>query len=327
MILENSFYILIGLVLLAWSADKLVLYAVSMAKHLKVSPFLIGIVIIGFGTSAPEMLVSAFAALDNVGGLAVGNALGSNIANIALVLGFAALFSPIIISKKVLKKDIIVLFLITFLTIILLIDNQLSTLDGILLSICLCVYLAWSAISDKKSNETDQYEEQEDDEFDLNSAPEASLGKSSLWTLISLIILLGSSKVLLNGAIGISTALGISDLMIGLTVVAIGTSMPELAASIAAAKQKQTGLIIGNILGSNAFNTLGVLGIVGILSDTSVGPEVLQRDFVVLVILMLLLTAFAFIYGKLSKTSAGVLLCAYFSYLGFLIYNALQLAA
>ena len=329
MILENSFYVLIGLILLAWSADKLVLYAVSMAKHLKVSPFLIGIVIIGFGTSAPEMLVSAFAALDNVGGLAVGNALGSNIANIALVLGFAALFSPIIISKKVLKKDITVLFLITFLTIILLIDNQLTTLDGIILFLCLFAYLAWSAISDKKDNATEQEQnqeqnqEQKDDEFDLNSAPEISLGKSSLWTLINLIILLGSSKVLLIGAIGISTALGISDLMIGLTVVAIGTSMPELAASIAAAKQKQTGLIIGNILGSNAFNTLGVLGIVGILSDTSVGPEVLQRDFVVLVAIMLLLTAFAFVYGKLSKTSAGILLCAYFSYLGFLIYNAL----
>ena len=325
MILENSFYVLIGLILLAWSADKLVLYAVSMAKHLKVSPFLIGIVIIGFGTSAPEMLVSAFAALDNVGGLAVGNALGSNIANIALVLGFAALFSPIIISKKVLKKDITVLFLITFLTIILLIDNQLTTLDGIILFLCLFAYLAWSAISDKKDNATEQEQnqEQKDDEFDLNSAPEISLGKSSLWTLINLIILLGSSKVLLIGAIGISTALGISDLMIGLTVVAIGTSMPELAASIAAAKQKQTGLIIGNILGSNAFNTLGVLGIVGILSDTSVGPEVLQRDFVVLVAIMLLLTAFTFVYGKLSKTSAGILLCAYFSYLGFLIYNAL----
>lgn len=327
MILENSFYVLIGLILLAWSADKLVLYAVSMAKHLKVSPFLIGIVIIGFGTSAPEMLVSAFAALDNVGGLAVGNALGSNIANIALVLGFAALFSPIIISKKVLKKDITVLFLITFLTIILLIDNQLTTLDGIILFLCLFAYLAWSAISDKKDNATEQEQnqeqEQEDDEFDLDSAPEISLGKSSLWTLINLIILLSSSKVLLIGAIGISTALGISDLMIGLTVVAIGTSMPELAASIAAAKQKQTGLIIGNILGSNAFNTLGVLGIVGILSDTSVGPEVLQRDFVVLVAIMLLLTAFTFVYGKLSKTSAGILLCAYFSYLGFLIYNAL----
>lgn len=323
MILENSFYIVVGLILLAWSADKLVLYAVSMAKHLNVSAFLIGIVIIGFGTSAPEMLVSALAAIDNVGGIAIGNALGSNIANIGLVLGFAALFSSIAISKKVLTSDITVLFIITAITIVLLLDKQLSTLDGIILIICLVAYLVWSAISDKNSDEENN---EQDDEFDLEAKPEASLVKSCLWTLASLAILLGSSKILLVGAIGISKILGISDLMIGLTVVAIGTSMPELAASIAAAKQKQTGLIIGNILGSNAFNTLGVLGIVGLLSDTSVGTAVLYRDFSVLTALMLLIIIFAVLKNKLTKVSGTILLSSYFCYLAFLIYNALQLA-
>ncbi len=320
----DIFYIVAGLVLLAWSADKLVLYAVSLAKHLNVSPFLIGIVIIGFGTSAPEMLVSALAALDNVGGLAVGNALGSNIANIGLVLGFAACFSPLIISTKVLKVDLTVLFLITALTAGLLLDQKISTLDGIILASSLVLFLIWSAYSDKKNKSSNQEDIQGEDEFDLESEPDVSLKKSSLWTFISLVILLVSSKILLVGAIGISKALGISDLMIGLTVVAIGTSMPELAASIAAAKQKQTGLIIGNILGSNAFNTLGVLGIVGILSNTEVGPEVIQRDFIALFIIMVLLTALAFFRGKLSKLSGTLLLLAYFSYLGLLIYNALQ---
>ena len=317
MLITDIFYIAIGLGLLAWSADKLVEYAVSLAKHLNVSAFLIGIVIIGFGTSAPEMLVSALAALDNVGGIAIGNALGSNIANIGLVLGFAALFSPIAITKKVLKSDITILFLITALAIILLLDKQLDTFDGIILAISLIAYLAWSALSDKNSNE-------QNDEFDPDARPESSLRKSAIWTVISLVVLLGSSKILLVGAIGISKALGISDLMIGLTVVAIGTSMPELAASVAAAKQKQTGLIIGNILGSNAFNTLGVLGIVGLLSNTSVGTEVLQRDFIVLIVLMLVLTAVAFLRGKLSRPSGFILLLGYFSYLSFLIYNALQ---
>ncbi len=318
MLIIDILFIIIGLGLLAWSADKLVEYAVALAKHLNVSAFLIGIVIIGFGTSAPEMLVSALAALDNVGGIAIGNALGSNIANIGLVLGFAALFSSIAISKKVLKSDITVLSLITVLAIVLLIDKQLSTIDGFILIICLVVYLAWSAFSDKQSGK------QQDDEFDLDAEPESSLGKSIIWTVASLAILLASSKVLLVGAVGISKALGISDLMIGLTVVAIGTSMPELAASIAAAKQKQTGLIIGNILGSNAFNTLGVLGIVGLLSDTSISPEVLQRDFIVLIILMLAISVIAFLRGKLSKPSGFILLLGYFSYLAFLIYNALQ---
>lgn len=320
MLITDIFYIIVGLGLLAWSADKLVEYAVALAKHLNVSAFLIGIVIIGFGTSAPEMLVSALAALDNIGGIAIGNALGSNIANIGLVLGFAALFSSIAISKKVLKADITILFLITALAIILLLDQQLSTVDGIILSISLIAYLAWSAFSDKKSGE-------QNDEFDPDAAPKSSLRKSAIWTVISLVILLGSSKILLVGAVGISKALGISDLMIGLTVVAIGTSMPELAASVAAAKQKQTGLIIGNILGSNAFNTLGVLGIVGLLSNTSVGIEVLQRDFIVLIILMLVLTAVAFLRGKLNKPSGFILLIGYFSYLSFLIYNALQIAS
>jgi len=321
MLILDIFYILIGLALLAWSADKLVEYAITLAKHLNVSAFLIGIVIIGFGTSAPEMLVSALAALDNVGGIAIGNALGSNIANLGLVLGFAAVFSSITISKKVLKSDITILFLITALAIVLLLDKQLSTIDGIVLVISLAAYLAWSAISDKKSGE------QQDDEFDLDTEPKISLGKSAIWTVLSLVILLGSSKILLVGAVGVSKALGISDLMIGLTVVAIGTSMPELAASVAAAKQKQTGLIIGNILGSNAFNTLGVLGIVGLLSNTSIGNEVLQRDFIALIIFMLALTAFAFIKGKLSKPSGFILLFGYFSYLGFLIYNALQVVS
>ena len=162
MLIIDILFIIIGLGLLAWSADKLVEYAVALAKHLNVSAFLIGIVIIGFGTSAPEMLVSALAALDNVGGIAIGNALGSNIANIGLVLGFAALFSSIAISKKVLKSDITVLSLITVLAIVLLIDKQLSTIDGFILIICLVVYLAWSAFSDKQSGK------QQDDEFDLD---------------------------------------------------------------------------------------------------------------------------------------------------------------
>ncbi len=324
LILDVTF-IIVGLTLLAWSADKLVLYAVSLAKHLHISPFLIGIVIIGFGTSAPEMLVSALAALDDVGGIAIGNALGSNIANIGLVLGFAALFSPLLISKKVLKADLSVLFVITFLTIGLLLDRHLSTLDGTILICSLVGFLLWSAYNDKKEDKSTT--SQEEDEFDLEGQPEESLLKSSLWTLISLALLLGSSKMLLDGAVGISQALGISDLMIGLTVVAIGTSMPELAASIAAAKQKQTGLIIGNILGSNAFNTLGVLGIVGLLSDTNVDPEVLQRDFTVLFTIMILLTALAFLRGRLGKLSGTLLLSSYFGYLGFLIYNALTLTA
>lgn len=310
-IIYNIVYIVVGLTLLAWSADKLVHYAVSLANHLGVTPFLIGVVVIGFGTSAPEMLISAMAALNDSGGLAIGNALGSNIANIGLVLGVATLFASLTLSKKILKFDLSVLFGITLITFALLLDRHLSTIDGLILSACLIIFLIWSALSNMN--------EQVNAEIEENNT---SFKKSISWTIANLIVLLGSSKILLTGAVGISESLGISELVIGLTVVAIGTSIPELAATIAAVKQKQTGLIVGNILGSNAFNTLGVLGIVGLLSDTIVTPEVLYRDFSTLFTMMVTLTFLAIKYGKLGKLSGIILLISYLSYLAFLIYNA-----
>lgn len=306
-------YIIIGLCLLAWSADKLVHYAVSLANHLGVTPFFIGIVIIGFGTSAPEMLISALAALDDAGGLAIGNALGSNIANIGLVLGSAALIAPLVLSKSILKFDLVVLFFITFIAIGLMIDRNLNFIDGIILACLLAAFLIWSTMTNMSQ---DLEDELEDDDI--------SLTRSSIWTLVSLLILLGSSKLLLTGAVGICDELGVSELMVGLTVIAIGTSLPELAASIAAAKQKQSGMIIGNILGSNAFNTLGVLGIVGLLSNTNVEQEVLYRDWSVLVVIMLLLAALAVKRGKLGFLSGALLLSSYMAYLLYLIAHALN---
>jgi len=307
--LSYIIYIAIGLGLLTWSADKLVEYAISLANHLGVSPFFIGVVIIGFGTSAPEMLISALASLDNSGGLAVGNALGSNIANIGLVLGCAALIAPLALSKKIIRNDIVALFLISIVTISLKLDNVISLIDGIILLTLLIVFLVWSA----KSNA-------EDEDLDSNGA---SLMTSSLWVLACLTILIGSSKLLLTGAIGLCNILGISELIIGLTVVAIGTSLPELAASIAAAKKKQSGMIIGNIIGSNAFNTLGVLGIVGLLSETTVENEVLLRDWGFLLTIMLLLTIMVMKSGVLNKLSGTLLLLSYATYLALLTTGTL----
>jgi len=306
-------YIILGLGLLAWSADKLVEYAVSLANHLGVTPFFIGIVIIGFGTSAPEMLISALAALDDAGGLAVGNAIGSNIANIGLVLGSVALIAPLTLSRKILKFDLVILFIITLVAIGLMLDKHLSFIDGAILVVLLASFLIWSALSNMS--------EDQNDELDEDDIP---LSKSIIWTLASLAILLGSSKLLLTGAIGICDELGISELIVGLTVIAIGTSLPELAASIAAAKQKQSGMIIGNILGSNAFNTLGVLGIVGLLSDTTVSSDVLYRDWSVLVVIMSLLALLAVKRGRLASLAGVILLSSYLGYLGYLILQAIR---
>jgi len=305
-------YIIFGLGFLAWSADKLVEYAVSLANHLGVTPFFIGIVIIGFGTSAPEMLISALAALDDTGGLAVGNAIGSNIANIGLVLGSVALIAPLALSKKILKFDLTVLFIITLVAVGLMLDKHISFMDGAILILLLVGFLVWSALSNMSDDQ--------DDELKDDNIP---LAKSVIWTLASLAILLGSSKLLLTGAVGICDELGISELIVGLTVIAIGTSLPELAASIAAAKQKQSGMIIGNILGSNAFNTLGVLGIVGLLSDTTISSEVLYRDWAVLITIMVLLTILAVKKGKLATLAGTLLLSSYLGYLGYLIIQTI----
>ncbi|MGH1541143.1 MAG: calcium/sodium antiporter [Arenicella sp.] len=305
--------ILIALVLLIWSADQLVRYSSSLAQHLGITPFLIGIIVIGFGTSAPELFVSALASVQGKGNLAIGNALGSNITNIGLVLGCATLISVLTLTQRMIRVDLTTIFATSIIALLLILDATLSRVDGAILMILMVVFLVWSA----RSNKADPLEEL--DEFDHT----ISKAKAGLWTVVSLIILIGSSKLLVTGAVNIAAALGVSELIIGLTIVAIGTSLPELAASIAALRQKEGSMVIGNIIGSNTFNTLGVLGLTGLIRTTQVEPSVMHRDFPVLFIIMTLLLIFVLPKQQLQRWQGGVLLLSYFAYLGYLISQAL----
>lgn len=271
MIIDIS-YILIGLLGLMISADKFVLGASNLALNMKMSPILVGIIIVGIGTSAPEILVSSSAALEE-SDLALGNAIGSNISNIALIIGVTALFIPITVQRTLIKKEFMLLLGTTAFGIYLLSDGALSRLDALFLFIAL-IFVLYFFISNARYS-TSEKEKQEDSD---NEEAKMSMNKSILYTILGMVALVVFSKLLVVGAVNLSSALGVSDVVIGLTIVSIGTSLPELSACIAAAKQRQADLAIGNIVGSNIFNILAGLSVSGFIYPMEVKEELLVRD-------------------------------------------------
>ena len=291
-----------GLVLLVWSADRFIAGAVGLAHYYNLPPIVIGVVVVGFGTSAPELLISAIAAWQGNSGLAVGNAIGSNITNIALILGVTALLTPIIVSEKTLKREFPVLFAAMGLSWLFLSDGVLSLDNALLLLLTLVValsYLAWISKNDGSDLEEPEYFH--------------SLGRSVFWTLAGLVLLLISSDILVYAGTGLAKAFGVSDLVIGLSIVAIGTSLPELAASVTGALKHHTDIAIGNVLGSNIFNILGVIGVPGLISTYTIPEEVFTRDLPVMLALTILLFIFAYTTragnGMFRMTGIIFLLC------------------
>ena len=307
--------ILAGFLVLIWSADFLVDNASVLASRLGLSAFIVGVVIIGFGTSAPEMFVSAMAALDNKGNLALGNALGSNITNIGLVLGAAALMCTLTVSKAAAFRDIPVVIVTGILAVLLARDGQISHIDGIILLTVLIAYLVWSGINDKKNGQTEEM-------------PEDDKNKSTLYyvgaTIISIAALMLASKMLVSGSVSIAKMLGIGELVIGLTIVAIGTSLPELAAAIAAARKNAHDMIIGNIIGSNIFNTLGVLGIMGVIRSTEIDTAAIGRDFPIMFGFTLLMLLLAITQKKFSRFSGVLFVGGYTAYVCYLVIATLK---
>lgn len=315
--------IVIGLILLVWSADRFVDGAAATAQHLGLPSLLIGMLVIGFGTSAPELLVSGLASWQGNPGLALGNAYGSNIANIGLILGIVALMSPLAVHSQVLKQELPLLGAVTLLSAWLLLDGSISRVDAGLLLLLLVAFMAlsiWRARS--QSDDVLGVETVES----LASHP-MTLKAAVTWTLIGLAILLISSRMLVWGAVDIAQAFGVSDLIIGLTVVAIGTSLPELASSISAVRKNEHDLVLGNIVGSNLFNTLAVVGFAGMIAPIDASAEVLTRDWPVMAALTLALIVFGIGWrgqGRINRFEAGALAAAYFAYTGYLVYTAVQ---
>ncbi|MED5526511.1 calcium/sodium antiporter [Gallaecimonas pentaromativorans] len=315
--------ILGGLALLVWSADRFVDGAAATARHAGMPPLLIGMVVIGFGTSAPEMVVSALAALDGNPDLALGNAYGSNITNIALILGLVAMLSPIAVQSQVIKKELPLLGAITLLSGALLMDGELDRLDaGILLGV-FALLMGWSIVQGLRQR-GDAIGQEVD--LDLDSQPMA-LKPALIWLAIGLVLLVISSRILVWGAVTIAHHLGVSDLVIGLTIVAIGTSLPELASSIAAVRKNEHDLALGNVIGSNLFNTLAVVGIAAAIKPMSVEALVLHRDWLVMAVLTVLLFIMGYGFkrqGRINRFEGLILLLIYIGYSSYLFYGIMN---
>jgi cation:H+ antiporter len=275
-------------------------------------------VIVGFGTSVPEMVVSALSAAQGNVGIALGNAYGSNITNIALVLGVAALISPIAFHSNVLRKELPILTGVTALAAYQLWDGDLSRVEALVLLgvfVSLMVWTVWQGLR-KKSDSLGSEMEQE---LKGRTMP---VGRAVFWLIGGLVLLVVSSQILIWGAIKIAQGFGVSDLIIGLTIVAVGTSLPELASSIIAARKGEHDIALGNVLGSNLFNTLAVVGIAGTIHPIIVGPEVFSRDITVMALLTLSLFFIGFGFrgpGRISRFEGAFLIACYVAYLAFLV--------
>ena len=318
--------IVVGLFLLIWSADRFVEGASSIARIMGISPLVVGMVIVGLGTSAPEMLVSATAALQGNPGMGIGNAIGSNITNITLVLGLTAIFYVLPVHSRMLKQEIPLVLSSAVLAWWLIADGYFSRLDGIILIICMIALLIWMLLQAKKDR---HFHDPLIDETIEELPEKMPLKHSVTWTFAGLILLLISSKLLVWGASNIASLMGISDLVIGLTIVAIGTSLPELAATLSSARKGETDLAVGNIVGSNLFNTLAVLAIPALIQPFELPKGVLDRDIIVMLVLTLVLLVFS--YGlfkqgrnKITRLNGVVLLLAFIAYELLLYYQTVH---
>ncbi len=311
--LLNIVIFLVGLIVLSWSADRFVYGASALAKNIGISPMMIGLTIVAMGSSAPEIVVSAIASANGNMNTAVGNALGSNITNIALVLGITALVKPLLVSSTTLKRELPALLIISLIAIGFMFDGELKSYEGIILLglfIFVLAMMAWLSLQVDK-----------EDPLVAETADEIPKGVSNtsalIWIGVGLVILPLSAHFLVNSAVEIARYMGISDLVIGLTIIAFGTSLPELAASVAGVLKGEDDLALGNIIGSNIFNLLAVLGMPGLIAPGILVPDVYNRDMYVMIGLTLLLFLFSFdLIGKrtISRTNGFILLACFIGY-------------
>ncbi len=316
-----------GLVLLVWSAGRFVEGSVSTARYFNMPPLVIGMVIVGFGTSAPEMVVSALASFEGSPGIALGNAYGSNIANIALIIGVTALISPIMVYSTVLRQELPILTLLTILSFVLIADLKLARLDAIILLLVFGCLMAWTIYQGLKQK-TDSLAKEVEAQTSAKAMP---VKLAVFWLVAGLVLLIVSSRILVWGAVEMARIFGVSDMIIGLTVIAVGTSLPELASSVIAARKGEHDIALGNILGSNLFNTLAVVGIAGVICPFTVETETLSRDMVVMGALTISLFIIGYGFrgrqGRVNRFEGAVLLSVYVAYTIYLISTMVAVPA
>ncbi len=303
--------LLSGFLLLIWSADEFTKNGAKIANIFKISPLIIGLIIFGFGTSAPEILVSGLAAWEGNTGLSIGNAIGSNIFNIALVLGVSAIIAPIKVPKDILQKEWLFLMFTTLVAGVLLWNKHLGVFDGLVLLSLLILFLTYTLKAAKK---------QHSHEFDAlkHTIDKGQTFKTWAILLLSLVILISSAKMVVYGGIKIAKFFQVSDLIIGLTVIALGTSLPELAVSISNVLKKQFKMVIGNVIGSNLFNTIAVLAIPGLIHPSAIPSLVINRDYPLMLLLTVLLFIVSYKFGKkhiINRFEGGILVVVFGFYM------------
>jgi cation:H+ antiporter len=311
--LENILLVIAGLVLLIWGADRFVHGAAAGARNLGIAPLMIGLTVVAFATSAPEILVSIDASLRGQPGLAYGNAIGSNIVNIGLVLGCVSIIRPIQLRSATLRREMPALLAVTLLTVSLFLDSYLSRIDGLVMLTGLVIVMIWLARLGMRSAPSDPIKK----DFEAEIPTNVSMRMAITWLLIGLGTLLVGAHLLVDGSIHIAHALGVSEVVIGILLVALGTSLPELAVSLVSALKGEYGLAIGNIVGSNIFNLLAVIGVAATIAPSPMAPSVLSLHIFVMVAFTLVLFAMTYDYdgkSELSRIEGAALLIAFIAY-------------
>jgi cation:H+ antiporter len=305
--------VIVGIGLLVWSADRFVEGAASTAAHFGMPPLLIGMVIVGFGTSAPEMVVSALSAIEGTPGIALGNAYGSNIANIALILGLTALVKPVAVHSRVLRQELPILTAVTALAAWQVHDQAIGRTDALVLLAVFVALMTWT-IRQGLRQKADTLASEVQQEMEVRRMP---MRRAVFWLLTGLVLLIVSSRILVWGAVELARMFHVSDMIIGLTIVAVGTSLPELASSVIAARRGEHDIALGNVLGSNLFNTLAVVGIAGMIHPMATGADVFNRDIPVMTGLTVSLFLFGYGFrgpGRVNRLEGAVLLACYVAY-------------
>ena len=324
--LENIFEVIAGLVLLIWGADRFVHGAAATARNMGVAPLLIGLTAVAFATSAPEILVSVVASLRGEPGLAYGNAIGSNIVNIGLVLGCVAVIRPIELRSATVRREMPALLAVTLLTVSLFLDSYLSRIDGIVLLTGLVIVMFWLTRLGMRSAPSDPIKMDYEAEIPANVTGRMA----AFWLVIGIGTLLGGAHLLVNGAMAVAVALGVSEVVIGILLVALGTSLPELAVSLVSALKGEYGLAIGNIVGSNIFNLLAVIGVAAAIAPSPMAPSVLSLHIFVMVAFTLVLFAMTYDYdgkSELSRIEGAALLLAFIAYDTYVVLQNVRMHA
>ena len=320
----NIAEVIIGLTLLIWGADRFVHGAAAIARNLGVAPLMIGLTIVSFATSAPEILVSVVAALRDEPDLAIGNALGSNIANIGLVLGATALIRPIELKSATLRREMPALLAVSLLTVALFLDSVLTRVDGFVLLIALIIVIIWLVRLGLRSSASDPMQA----DFEAEIPKDMKTGTAAFWLVVGLGALLWGADLLVDGAIDIARAAGVSEVVIGVTLVALATSLPELAVSAVSALRGEYGLAIGNIVGSNIFNLLAVIGVAATIQPATMPPSVLSLHIFVMVAFTLVLFAMTYEYdgrGAISRFEGFMLVVAYLAFSAYVVLQNVRI--